>query len=198
MPGPLPLGNPVSDDGGWGLGRRAVFKCPDDSGHQPGVSIVIGECRPTEWRKPTQVIHSLTWVIWKEVWICSPTFWLGSWSKIDVYYGIGVCGLWPLLGLVHTWALGTWWPKPLSREFWPQSYHVNFKNEGKHCCLGIQVIELCCQHSHGKCVSSPWTLLAENQASAGLKSWKIPERHPIPQRRAESLRKEVKAISSFP
>lgn len=53
MPRPPPLGNPVSDGVGWGLGRSAVSKHPDDSGLQPGIgataelcfSIVIGECR---------------------------------------------------------------------------------------------------------------------------------------------------------
>lgn len=69
-PTPPPLGNPVSDDVDWSLGMGAVFRCPDDPGHQPGkgmgsykrivcFSIVIGECHNNKWQKPTPMIHSL-------------------------------------------------------------------------------------------------------------------------------------------
>lgn len=44
MPGPPSLGNPVSDDVGWGLGVSAVFKCPDDCGHQPDVGVATELC----------------------------------------------------------------------------------------------------------------------------------------------------------
>lgn len=52
MPGPAPLGNSVSDGVGWGLGRSAVSKHPDDSSSSRCrcysrvvcFSLVIGDC----------------------------------------------------------------------------------------------------------------------------------------------------------
>lgn len=103
--------------------------------------------------------------------------------------------------LVYPWPLGTWTLKPLSSEFWPQSHQVNFRNKGITLCFGIQIIELYCLNSLSKYVSSPRTLLAEswleNQTSAELNSWKIPERHFLSQRNVEPLRKEVMARASF-